>query len=81
MTRIIQIAKDIVAVSDKGDFSDTIDLVYSEDDGGWYFQDPATMETSKIFESSYEAIQDWHTKGKELLKGLKDPERRVRNDD
>ena len=36
----------------------TLDLVYSPDDGGWYFEDSDTDLTSKIYATKSEAITD-----------------------
>lgn len=42
-------------MSDLINYSESMDLVYSEDDGGWYWQRFPSGETSQVFRSIREA--------------------------
>ena len=61
MTRILQITSDIIAISETGDFTDTLDLFRSEDDGGWSFYNSTTDQTSKTYPSVYNALRDYRS--------------------
>ena len=62
MTRILQVEKDKIVVTETNDFADGLDLFWSSDDRGWYFHDPNTNETSKIYPSTYAALKDYAVK-------------------
>lgn len=69
MTRILQITSDIIAISETGDFTDTLDLFRSEDDGGWYFYNSTTDQTSKTYPSVYNALRDYRSQNGKVFGG------------